>query len=63
MNYTDAAHVKQMDYSRIHNNRGERISPISQSILNQFPWNFTHTHYFPVMSWLPWTFREVLISI
>ena len=28
-------------YSRIHINRGELISPISQSILNQFSINFT----------------------
>ena len=28
-------------YSRIHINRGEGISPISQSILNQFSINFT----------------------
>ena len=30
-------------YSRIHINHGEWISPISQSILYQFSWNFTHT--------------------
>ena len=30
-------------YSRIHINRGEWFSPISQSIPNQFSWNFTHT--------------------
>ena len=30
-------------YTRIHIHRGGWISPISQSILNQFPWNCTHT--------------------
>ena len=30
----------------------------SQSIFMKF-----HTHYFPFMSWLPWKFRGVLISI
>ena len=30
-------------YSRIHTSRGEWMSPISQSILNQLSGNFTHT--------------------
>ena len=34
------------------------LSVNSQPIFMKF-----YTHYFPFMSWLPWKFREVLISI
>ena len=35
--------LDRSDYSRIQINRGKQFSPISQSILNQFSCNFTHT--------------------
>ena len=40
-------------YSRIHINRGGWISPIFQSILNQFLWNFTHTIFHSCRDYTP----------